>query len=73
LRGGSFYKGKAKARQGKARLKAQAKARSRQTQREEDQRLAKEEGLTKAKGALLQKASRGIFKGLRGFPEGLLL
>jgi hypothetical protein len=58
---------------GKARLKAQAKARSKQRQREEDQRLAKEEGRTKAKGALLQKASREIFKGLQGFREGLLL
>jgi hypothetical protein len=41
--------------------------------REEDQRLAKQEGRTKAKGALLQEASRDIFKGLQGFREGLLL
>jgi hypothetical protein len=70
LRGGSFYKGKAKASKGS---KDQAKARSKQRQREKAQRLAKEEGCTKAKGALLQKASREIFKGLQGFREGLLL
>jgi hypothetical protein len=58
---------------GKARFKEQAKAKSKQRQREEDQRLAKEEGCTKAKGALLQEASREIFKGLQGCREGLLL
>jgi hypothetical protein len=61
-------KGKTKARQGN--VKDQAKARSKQRQREKAQRLAKEEGHTKAKGALLQKASREISKGLQGFREG---
>jgi hypothetical protein len=58
---------------GKARFKDQAKERSKKRKREEDQRLAKEEGCTKAKGALLQEASREIFKGLQGFREGFLL
>jgi hypothetical protein len=61
LRGGSFYKGKAKASKGS---KDQAKARSKQ--REKVQRLAKEEGRTKAKGTLLQEASRDVFKELQG-------
>jgi hypothetical protein len=80
LRGGSFYKGKTKASKGlKAQekaskgLKAQAKARSKQEARKEVKRLAKEEGRTKAKGTLLQEASRNIFKGLQGIREGLLL
>jgi hypothetical protein len=70
LRGGSFYKGKEKARKGS---KDQEKARSKQRKREKDQRIAKEEGPTKAKGSLIQKARREIFKGLQGFREGFLL
>jgi hypothetical protein len=68
LRGGSFYKGKAKARQG-----SKIKARSKQRHKEKGQRQAKEEGRTKAKGALLQEASREVFKELQGIREGLLL
>jgi hypothetical protein len=71
LRGGSFYKqGKGK---GKARFKDQAKARSKQRHKEKGQRQAKEEGCTKAKGTLLQEASREVFKELQGIREGLLL
>ena len=58
---------------GKARLKAQAKARSKQRQREKAQRLAKEEGRTKAKGTLLQEVRREVYKELQGIREGLLL
>jgi hypothetical protein len=70
LRGGSFYKGKAKAIKGS---KDQAKERSKQRHKEKGQRQAKEEGRTKAKGALLQEASREVFKELQGIRERLLL
>jgi hypothetical protein len=63
LRGGSFYKEKEKERKVS---KDQAKARSKQRKREKAQRLAKEGG-TNAKGSLLQKARREIFKRLQGF------
>jgi hypothetical protein len=63
LRGGRFIKGKAKA---KARLKTHAKARSKKRHKEKGQRQVKKEVCTKAKGALLQEATREVFKELQG-------
>jgi hypothetical protein len=47
--------------------------RQRQAQGKRAKGLAREEGRTKAKGALLQWASRHIFKGLQSIQEWLLL
>jgi hypothetical protein len=65
LRRGSYYKFKGKvkgARKGKVKAKAK-----------KGQRQAKEERHTKAKGALLQEASREVFKEDQDIREGLLL
>jgi hypothetical protein len=58
---------------GKQGFKGQARARLKQRQTEKGQRQAKEGRHTKAKGALLQEASREVFKELQGIREGLLL
>jgi hypothetical protein len=54
---------------GKARFKDQEKARPKQRHKEKGQRQVKEEGCTKAKGVLLQEASREVFKELQGTPR----
>jgi hypothetical protein len=75
LEGGTLERRELQQGQGKGKqgFKGTSKGKVKAKAREEDQRLAKQEGRTKAKGALLQEASRDIFKGLQGFREGLLL
>jgi hypothetical protein len=69
LRGGSYYKGKNK---GKAREKVKQEQSQTKSIRKR-QRQAKEERHTKARGALLHKASGEVFKELQGIREWLLL